>query len=104
MSSRAPSSAGRASPLVRTRPSKLETCSRIPHAAAARVDRPCLSADAPRMESISSVTIRAPQSLPRRRGLLGVELETMFREHQHGVYAYFVRVVGNSHDAEELTQ
>jgi RNA polymerase sigma-70 factor (ECF subfamily) len=33
-----------------------------------------------------------------------VELETMFREHQRGIYAFFLRVVGNRHDAEELTQ
>src|SRR3954471_6764339 len=56
------------------------------------------------MDSLSSVTIRARRSLPRRRGLLGVELETMFREHQRSVYAFFLRVVGNRHDAEELTQ
>jgi len=28
----------------------------------------------------------------------------MFREHQRGIYAFFLRVVGNRHDAEELTQ
>src|SRR3954449_5623292 len=56
------------------------------------------------MESLYPGTIRAPRSLPRSGGLLGVELETMFREHRRGVYAYFVRVVGNRHDAEELTQ
>jgi RNA polymerase sigma-70 factor (ECF subfamily) len=33
-----------------------------------------------------------------------VELEDVFREHQRSVYAYFLRVVGDRHDAEELTQ
>lgn len=28
----------------------------------------------------------------------------MFREHQRGIYAFFLRVVGNRHDAEELTR
>lgn len=33
-----------------------------------------------------------------------MELEDVFREHQRAVFAYFLRVVGNRHDAEELTQ
>jgi RNA polymerase sigma-70 factor (ECF subfamily) len=33
-----------------------------------------------------------------------VELEDVFRAHQQAVFAYFYRVVGNAHDAEELTQ
>lgn len=33
-----------------------------------------------------------------------MELEDVFREHQRAVYAYFLRVVGDRHDAEELTQ
>jgi RNA polymerase sigma-70 factor (ECF subfamily) len=33
-----------------------------------------------------------------------VELEDVFLEHQRSVYAYFLRVVGDRHDAEELTQ
>jgi RNA polymerase sigma-70 factor, ECF subfamily len=33
-----------------------------------------------------------------------VEMEDVFRQHQRSIYAYFARVVGNDHDAEELTQ
>jgi RNA polymerase sigma-70 factor (ECF subfamily) len=33
-----------------------------------------------------------------------VRLEDVFREHQRAVYAYFLRVVGDQHKAEELTQ
>jgi RNA polymerase sigma-70 factor (ECF subfamily) len=33
-----------------------------------------------------------------------VELEDVFRAHQRAVFAYFLRVVGNRHDAEEITQ
>jgi RNA polymerase sigma-70 factor, ECF subfamily len=33
-----------------------------------------------------------------------VELEDVFRAHQQAVFAYFLRVVGDQHDAEELTQ
>ena len=33
-----------------------------------------------------------------------MELEDVFREHQQAVFAYFLRVVGNRHEAEELTQ
>jgi RNA polymerase sigma factor (sigma-70 family) len=33
-----------------------------------------------------------------------VELEDVFREHERAVFAYFLRVVGNRHDAEELAQ
>jgi RNA polymerase sigma-70 factor (ECF subfamily) len=33
-----------------------------------------------------------------------VELEDVFRAHQGAVFAYFLRVVGNRQDAEELTQ
>jgi RNA polymerase sigma-70 factor (ECF subfamily) len=33
-----------------------------------------------------------------------VELEDVFRAHQRAVFAYFLRVVGNRQDAEELTQ
>jgi RNA polymerase sigma-70 factor (ECF subfamily) len=33
-----------------------------------------------------------------------VELEDVFRAHQQAVFAYFLRVVGNRQDAEELTQ
>ena len=33
-----------------------------------------------------------------------MELEDVFRNHQQAVFAYFYRVVGNRHDAEELTQ
>jgi RNA polymerase sigma-70 factor (ECF subfamily) len=33
-----------------------------------------------------------------------VELEDVFRTYQRGVFAYFLRVVGNRADAEELTQ
>jgi RNA polymerase sigma-70 factor, ECF subfamily len=33
-----------------------------------------------------------------------VRLEDVFREHQRSVYAYFLRVVGDRHKAEELTQ
>lgn len=33
-----------------------------------------------------------------------MELEDVFRDHQRAVFAYFLRVVGNRHDAEELTQ
>lgn len=33
-----------------------------------------------------------------------MELEDVFRAHQEAVFAYFLRVVGNRHDAEELTQ
>jgi RNA polymerase sigma-70 factor (ECF subfamily) len=33
-----------------------------------------------------------------------MEIEEMFREHQRALYAFFFRVVGNRHDAEELTQ
>ncbi len=33
-----------------------------------------------------------------------MELEDVFRAHQQAVFAYFLRLVGNRHDAEELTQ
>ncbi len=33
-----------------------------------------------------------------------MELEDVFRAHQQAVFAYFLRVVGNRQDAEELTQ
>jgi RNA polymerase sigma-70 factor (ECF subfamily) len=33
-----------------------------------------------------------------------VELEDVFRAYQRAVFAYFLRVVGNRQDAEELTQ
>jgi RNA polymerase sigma-70 factor (ECF subfamily) len=33
-----------------------------------------------------------------------VELEDVFRAHQQAVFAYFLRLVGNRQDAEELTQ
>jgi RNA polymerase sigma-70 factor, ECF subfamily len=33
-----------------------------------------------------------------------VELEDVFRGHQQAVFAYFLRVVGDRQDAEELTQ
>ena len=33
-----------------------------------------------------------------------MELEDVFRAHQRAVFAYFLRVVGNRDDAEELTQ
>ena len=33
-----------------------------------------------------------------------MELEDVFRAYQRQVFAYFLRVVGNRHDAEELTQ
>lgn len=33
-----------------------------------------------------------------------MRLEDVFREHQRSVYAYFLRVVGDQHKAEELTQ
>jgi len=33
-----------------------------------------------------------------------MEMEEMFRQHQRALYAFFLRVVGNRHDAEELTQ
>jgi len=33
-----------------------------------------------------------------------VELEDVFRAHQRAVFAYFLRIVGNRQDAEELTQ
>ena len=33
-----------------------------------------------------------------------MELEDVFRAHQEAVFAYFLRVVGNRQDAEELTQ
>jgi RNA polymerase sigma-70 factor (ECF subfamily) len=33
-----------------------------------------------------------------------VELDAVFRAHQRAVFAYFLRVVGNRQDAEELTQ
>lgn len=33
-----------------------------------------------------------------------MELEDVFRAHQQAVFAYFLRVVGNWQDAEELTQ
>jgi RNA polymerase sigma-70 factor (ECF subfamily) len=33
-----------------------------------------------------------------------LELEDVFRAHQKAVFAYFLRVVGNRQDAEELTQ
>jgi DNA-directed RNA polymerase specialized sigma24 family protein len=48
-----------------------------------------------------------PRSLPKGRACADgdrVELEDVFREHQRSVYAFFLRVVGNRHDAEELTQ
>ena len=33
-----------------------------------------------------------------------MELEDVFRAHQQAVFAYFLRLVGNRQDAEELTQ
>jgi RNA polymerase sigma-70 factor (ECF subfamily) len=33
-----------------------------------------------------------------------VEIEDVFRSYQRPVFAYFLRLVGNPHDAEELTQ
>jgi RNA polymerase sigma-70 factor, ECF subfamily len=33
-----------------------------------------------------------------------MDLEEIFRAHQRSVFAYFLRMVGNGHDAEELTQ
>jgi RNA polymerase sigma-70 factor (ECF subfamily) len=33
-----------------------------------------------------------------------VELEDVFRAHQQAVFAYFLRIVGDRQDAEELTQ
>ena len=33
-----------------------------------------------------------------------MELEDVFRNHQRAVYAYFLRVVGDRHAAEELAQ
>lgn len=33
-----------------------------------------------------------------------MELEDVFRQHQRAVFAFFLRVVGNRSDAEELTQ
>jgi RNA polymerase sigma-70 factor, ECF subfamily len=33
-----------------------------------------------------------------------VEIEDVFRRYERPVYAYFLRTVGNPHDAEELTQ
>jgi RNA polymerase sigma factor (sigma-70 family) len=33
-----------------------------------------------------------------------VELEDVFREYQRAVFAYFLRVTGDRHNAEELTQ
>lgn len=33
-----------------------------------------------------------------------MELEDVFRAHQQAVFAYFLRVIGNRQDAEELTQ
>lgn len=33
-----------------------------------------------------------------------MEMEEMFSQHQRALYAFFLRVVGNRHDAEELTQ
>jgi RNA polymerase sigma-70 factor, ECF subfamily len=33
-----------------------------------------------------------------------VELEDVFRAHQQAVFAYFLRLIGNRQDAEELTQ
>ena len=33
-----------------------------------------------------------------------MEIEDVFRAHQRSVYAYFLRMVGDRHDAEELTQ
>ena len=33
-----------------------------------------------------------------------MELEDVLRAHQQAVFAYFLRLVGNRHDAEELTQ
>jgi RNA polymerase sigma-70 factor, ECF subfamily len=33
-----------------------------------------------------------------------VEIEDVFRRYQRPVYAYFLRTIGNRHDAEELTQ
>lgn len=33
-----------------------------------------------------------------------MELEAVFLAHQQAVFAYFLRLVGNRHDAEELTQ
>jgi RNA polymerase sigma-70 factor, ECF subfamily len=35
---------------------------------------------------------------------VALELEDVFRDHQRGVYVFFVRLVGNRADAEELTQ
>ena len=35
---------------------------------------------------------------------MAMELEDVFREHQRGVFVFFLRVVGNRADAEELTQ
>ena len=33
-----------------------------------------------------------------------MELEDVFRAHQQAVFAYFLRIIGDRHDAEELTQ
>jgi RNA polymerase sigma factor (sigma-70 family) len=33
-----------------------------------------------------------------------MELEHVFRDHQKAVYVYFLRLVGDAHQAEELTQ
>ena len=33
-----------------------------------------------------------------------MELEHVFRDHQKAVYVYFLRLVGDTHQAEELTQ
>src|ERR1051326_7443272 len=51
------------------------------------------------------VTLGPPSSLTGRDGESGmVEIEDVFRAHQQQVFAYFLRLVGNRADAEELTQ
>jgi RNA polymerase sigma factor (sigma-70 family) len=63
-------------------------------------------ADVRRVEPIfsRSVAPEVPFALLGERRNAPVELEDVFRTHQHAVFAYFLRVVGDRHAAEELTQ
>jgi RNA polymerase sigma-70 factor, ECF subfamily len=51
-----------------------------------------------------AVTSASFPALLKGKRTRSVELEDVFRTHQRAVFAYFLRVVGDRHAAEELTQ
>lgn len=56
------------------------------------------------LAAVCDETSHPRHSLSRNQDEAVVEIEDVFRRYQQPVYAYFLRTVGNQHDAEELTQ